>query len=193
MGNDEISELVTMAELKAVLPSQIAQGYQTMNILAHPAKPDTLLITILVDAVVDIHYIVEFDIADRQARWLDHLGIATLQTNLDHDRFVMGWQVIAETERPRLLLYDLDEDILNTLPIRSSFQSYPSANWHVDGDWLLLFGSGYTRLLAPEYDYQRLIFPPATHCTSAAFIVSDLGSSRIKMLPKSQSYVKGKT
>ncbi|MCA9990690.1 MAG: hypothetical protein KDE29_06765, partial [Anaerolineales bacterium] len=47
---------------------------------------------------------------------------------------------------------------------------YPYYDWSADGRWLLIGDDGYLRLVAPAYDYQRLLPHPYANCLFTAWL-----------------------
>lgn len=160
--------------LTAVLPDHIARGHQPLSILPDPSNPTQLLVTILVDAVTDLHYVVAYDTQTGAARWLEDLGQAGLFAQDQSPPYLLGYQIHSEGQRQRLLVYNTaaptPATAATSLPLRESINAYATADWHADGHWLLLFGAGHIRLFTPAEGYSRIAFPPLTTCTSAAWL-----------------------
>lgn len=161
---------LTMAQIIPLLPEHIARDYRVAGFVQSPDRPSQWFINILVDAVVDFHYVVAYDFATGQLRFLEELGRAELDNSAKNGSYLTEISYLKTDERTRLLVYDPIFNAKYTYPVHSSANSYPSHTWHKDGEWLLLFGAGHARLIAPAHNYVLPIFPELTQCSSAAWL-----------------------
>jgi hypothetical protein len=72
----------------------------------------------------------------------------------------------------RLYVHDLEANETKTFAARYPLYTfrYPFYDWSADGKWLILVDDGYLRLIAPAYDYNRLILHDLHRCSHVAWV-----------------------
>lgn len=168
---DGVTRGVVSAEsLAAALPPTVNQGVRVIAMVANPVDPDQVFLTVLVDAIVDLNYVVTLDRQTGAVTWLETVGQAGFFPADNAGPYVTGTRNFHEGQRPHVLLYNAATGAVTTYPVRSTYLFPATGDWHVDGTWLALAGAGYVRLLAPDLNVDRLVFPPGVACTSAAWL-----------------------
>lgn len=178
LDSDLIEVLLAADEVGAAAPVHIQEGFQIVSVQLHPAQPRRLLLTLLVDAVVDLFYVVAYDLDSAALTYVDELGQVVLFEPAITGRgaFLAGFGFTGDRQRYRLLVYDAGLEQAYLYPLHTSFEAPATQTWEQGGDWLLLFGGGMARLIAPRHDYQHLALPPLSTCTSAAWLATPLSS-----------------
>jgi hypothetical protein len=67
-------------------------------------------------------------------------------------------------------LFDLEQGKLQTFLPAETVSFFQQPVWSADSHWLLAWDATNLTLLAPAYEYERPIFPPADDCNSAVWI-----------------------
>ncbi len=79
---------------------------------------------------------------------------------------------LKETDNWVIHLYDTIRE--ETKKFTLNYPSYPAPfpfyDWSADGTWLILVDNGFLRLMAPSYDYERIITHHYDACRYAAWI-----------------------
>lgn len=76
----------------------------------------------------------------------------------------------------KLYLYNTESQEMKTITF--NYPVYPAPfpfyDWSADGNWLLLVDNGFLRLIAPDYDYERVITHEFAACRYPAWINRDV-------------------
>jgi hypothetical protein len=72
----------------------------------------------------------------------------------------------------RVYVHDIARNETRTYAARYPLYTfrYPFYDWSADGDWLILVDDGFLRLIAPAYDYHRLILHDLHKCSHVAWL-----------------------
>jgi hypothetical protein len=87
------------------------------------------------------------------------------------------WLSLSRLEDPennlwRVYVHDISADETKSFAARYPLYTfrYPFYDWSADGEWLILVDDGYLRLIAPAYDYRRLILHDLHSCFHVAWV-----------------------
>ena len=71
----------------------------------------------------------------------------------------------------RVYVHDIKSGETRTFAARYPLYTfrYPLYDWSADGEWLILVDDGFLRLIAPAYDYERLILHDLHSCSHVAW------------------------
>lgn len=87
------------------------------------------------------------------------------------------WLMVSAAAEPAtagwtVYLFDLQTGLQRAYDVRYPPYpaKYPFAAWSANGEWLAILEDGYLRLIAPAYDYERLVPHPYEACLFAAWV-----------------------
>jgi hypothetical protein len=180
----ESETLLTQADLEAVLPP--IEGDASYYFYLRRADSDWFLIS-----VIEFHPVLTGSSPPQQKYYLalsnrrsGEIAIVAEGENLygefggdgrsliliDYNDASGIWSLdrydIVQNQAETLIQYQAD--VLSALPVSLSRGSV--LDWSEDGQWLLVLRDGFLILLAPSYDYKRVIMPDAPGCFDAAWI-----------------------
>lgn len=187
VGNDLPRIVTPVTELARLVdeanPPLLFISYATVN----PADKDQLLLSATtVGGATSKYHIFSLRLSTGKARLLQQFerlpsGYPSLLTPAGYPPFRLSpdgrWLLVTllESTSPTtwsFRLYDLQEE--QALAVNAYYPEYPAQfpfyDWTPDGRWLAIVEDGFLRLIAPGFDYQKLVTHEMADCLFVAWV-----------------------
>lgn len=170
--------LLTVEDIRAFLPGNIRTLFIN-SIGRYPInQPEQLFIIAhnFQSGLMESNYLLQYELQTGKLSFLPEIGdrpIGTsgLFTSPDGRYLSLGLFGISIYE---VHLYDIPNQRWQVYEGSSpGFISGHPLSWSDDGRWFILSESGLVRLVAPEYEYQKLLFHGLDNCVAALFVDRD--------------------
>ncbi|MDX1417186.1 MAG: hypothetical protein R3293_23470 [Candidatus Promineifilaceae bacterium] len=181
VADEESFILLDSDYLAGVMGAEHSGRIFVQHVATIPAKPDTIIIA--ASGVRDLAG--EYFIFSYQSQDKSHVNVGGRVHLLLHNKGALGgtpatltptgfsplevspdgrWVLVSELNSNKrntwtFIFIDLDHQL--TKQLSESFPTLPAQfpfyDWSKDGRWLVIVDHGFFRLIAPEYDYERLV------------------------------------
>lgn len=192
VGNDLPHIIMPVSQLASLVdeanPPLLFISYVTVN----PADNDQLLLSATtVGGATSKYHIFSLRLSSGEAQLLQRFerlpsGYPSLLTPAGYPPFRLSpdgrWLLVTLLENASpttwsFRLYDLQEE--QALAVNAYYPQYPAQfpfyDWTPDGRWLAIVEDGFLRLIAPAFDYQKLVTHEMADCLFVAWVRSKTG------------------
>ncbi len=170
----QIETLLATSEVGAALPGGPPTGQLYLAAMTpYPAtQPEQLFLSIFdwQDNVGQSSYLLQYDWQKHEWATLDSIPANRPWSTIhQHGRYLTSG--LYTDSGYEVHLYDIPDQRWQVYEgERPRFSFGGPLSWSDDGHWFILLESGLVRLIAPEYEYQKLLFHGLDNCEGALFV-----------------------
>lgn len=170
----EIENRLTMEEIRATMLDlpPTSQLYLAGMTPYPAARPEQLFLSVFdwQGNMAQRGYLLQYDWQEHEWRSIDSEFVSASWGDIrQHGRYLtLGVYTNSGYE---VWLYDVPNQQWQVVEGGDPrFLSGSPLSWSDDGNWFILLDNGMVRLIAPEYDYQKLLFHGLDYCVAALFV-----------------------